>query len=135
MKITGLPHPKLLVFLAVVAAGALAHRAKHESVPADGVWASPSPVAHTASVPLFEHASDLAFALSEAQTVAVDVYDASGGCVRRFPASTFPPGDHSISWDGRDDHGREVSAGFYLARFDFGGAWSVRRLLWIGGMP
>ena len=135
IQVTGLPRPRFLLLLAIVVAGAVLHRGRREAPAPEGLWASPSPLAHTASVPLFVRASDLSFTLAEAQTVQVGVYDASGGLVRRFPASTFPPGNHTISWDHRDERGREVAGGFYLARFDFGGAWSSRRLLWIGGMP
>ncbi|MFN8177736.1 MAG: FlgD immunoglobulin-like domain containing protein [bacterium] len=135
MQVTGLPRPSFLLVLAAVGAGAVLHYRHRPAPAADGLWASPAPLAHTASVPFFVRASDLSFTLAEAQTVEVDVYDASGRRVRRFPASMFSPGDHAISWDRLDEHGREVAAGFYTARFDFGSTWSARRLLWIGGMP
>jgi hypothetical protein len=135
MRVTGLPRPRFLVLLAIVAAGGLLHHGRHETPAPEGLWASAAPLAHTASVPLFVRASELSFSLAESQTVEVDVFDASGRLVRRFPASTFPPGDHAISWDHCNERGREVAGGFYLARFDFGGAWSARRLLWTSGMP
>ena len=135
MQVTGLPRPSFVLVLAAVGAGAVLHCRHRPASAAEGLWANPGAPAHTASVPFFVQASDLSFTLAEAQTVEVDVYDASGAHVRRFAPSMFSPGDHAISWDRLDDHGREVAAGFYTARFDFGGAWSARRLLWIGGMP
>ena len=35
-------------------------------------------------------------------------------------------GEHSLSWDGRDDYGREVASGVYIYRLDVG-EWAVHR--------
>ena len=34
--------------------------------------------------------------------------------------------EHSLSWDGRDDYGREVASGVYIYRLDVG-EWAVHR--------
>lgn len=50
-------------------------------------------------------------------TVAtLEVYDASGRMVRRLHGGTLPAGETAVSWDGRDEVGRELPAGVYLGR-------------------
>jgi hypothetical protein len=138
----GLPRPGLVLLLAIVVAGAMARRAS-VSAASDGEWGSPSPVRHTATVPWltvcgldpFERGKELSFSLGEAQEVYVSVWSAAGSLVRDWPAAVYPRGDFAFYWDGARNDGREVPAGVYVVRYDFGGVWSARRLLVIGGMP
>ena len=44
------------------------------------------------------------------------LFDASGRVVRRLHEGDLPAGETPLSWDGRDDGGREVPAGVYLVR-------------------
>jgi len=48
--------------------------------------------------------------------VVVQVFDASGRVVRRLLEGPHPAGDYSLTWDGRDEEGREVPGGVYLTR-------------------
>ena len=36
--------------------------------------------------------------------------------LRHLLSAPHPAGDHSLLWDGKDDDGREVAAGVYVAR-------------------
>jgi flagellar hook assembly protein FlgD len=42
--------------------------------------------------------------------------DVSGRTVRRLHDQDLPAGETLLSWDGRDDGGREVPAGVYLVK-------------------
>ena len=51
------------------------------------------------------------------------VYDVNGRLVRNLlvgfaapAAQAFLPGQHEVVWDGKDDNGRAVASGVYLAR-------------------
>jgi flagellar hook assembly protein FlgD len=44
------------------------------------------------------------------------LFDASGRIVRHLHDGDLPAGETPLSWDGRDDGGREVSAGVYLVK-------------------
>ena len=44
----------------------------------------------------------------------LEIYDLSGGLVRRIDLSGLPPGRHLVRWDGRNDSGEEVSSGVYF---------------------
>ncbi len=54
----------------------------------------------------------------QVQTVAVVVYDESGKVVRHLLQSALAAGEHSVSWDGRDDDGRPVVDGRYFLRIE-----------------
>lgn len=54
-------------------------------------------------------------------TGSLSIYDACGRQVRRLEADPVVAGAHDLMWDGRDDAGRRVAAGFYLARLNAGG--------------
>lgn len=56
------------------------------------------------------------FGLSREQAVHVEVFDVAGRAVRRVFDGRLSAGSHLIPWDGRDDAGREASAGVYFTR-------------------
>ena len=64
----------------------------------------------------FNPATTIEFALPRREPVRIVVYDLLGRSVRELTNATLEPGRHSISWDGRDDHGRQVAAGMYIYR-------------------
>ncbi len=45
------------------------------------------------------------------------VQDVAGRVVRHLEAGRFEAGARAVAWDGRDDRGRAVSPGVYLARY------------------
>jgi subtilisin family serine protease/subtilisin-like proprotein convertase family protein len=59
--------------------------------------------------------------LARAGDVRLDLYDLRGRLVRRLVRAELPAGRHDVRWDGRDDGGRGVSSGVYLARLVSGG--------------
>lgn len=62
---------------------------------------------------------DLASPVAGVQRLVV--LDLAGRTVRRLDAGMRPAGSRSLSWDGRDDAGRLVPAGIYLAHYDAAG--------------
>jgi hypothetical protein len=55
------------------------------------------------------------------------VYDVRGRLVRRLEDAPHFPGRFEVPWDGRDDAGRPVPAGVYVARLLLGpDVYSVR---------
>ncbi len=52
--------------------------------------------------------------------VTVTVHDVRGRVVRRLFAGAVEPGSRALIWDGRDDTGRSLAAGAYLARVQVG---------------
>jgi hypothetical protein len=49
--------------------------------------------------------------------VRLDIYDVAGRRIATLVDDVRAPGEHRVDWDGRDQHGRAVASGVYLARF------------------
>ena len=48
--------------------------------------------------------------------MSLKIYDAAGRLVRTLAEGPEGVGDHSVSWDGRDDSGAAMSSGVYFYR-------------------
>jgi flagellar hook assembly protein FlgD len=48
------------------------------------------------------------------------VFDVLGRQVRVIADASYPAGEHSLVWDGRDSNGTPVRAGVYLCRMTAG---------------
>jgi hypothetical protein len=60
------------------------------------------------------------FTLEAAGSVNMAVYDLAGHKVRTLVDASMGPGAHSVTWDGRDDAGIQMSAGVYFYRMSAG---------------
>jgi hypothetical protein len=81
--------------------------------------ASPNPM---------RHQSRIAYELSKNSEIAIKIYNASGQLVRVAENGVRTAGRHSANWDGRDDLGRQVSAGVYFYRLSVPGFTGTGRL-------
>ena len=77
----------------------------------------------------FVGATDLAFTLPQAGPATLAVYDVHGRRLRTLWKGWTHAGRTELSWDGRDDRGRAVPPGMYLARMERLGATESTRLL------
>jgi hypothetical protein len=71
----------------------------------------------------------LAFTLARPGETRLEVFDLAGRRVRRLLGGTMAAGAHETGWDLRDETGRVVPAGVYLARLTAPGAGGVRRFV------
>ena len=58
--------------------------------------------------------------------VAVRIFNVRGELVRAFAEQRLAPGSHAIGWDGRNDHGQDVSSGIYYAEASIPSGWRDR---------
>jgi flagellar hook assembly protein FlgD len=58
--------------------------------------------------------STVLLGVTRAERVRVRIYDVSGRLVRTLADRVFPPGEHSLTWDGADDGGRRVPRGVFF---------------------
>lgn len=58
------------------------------------------------------------YSLAEGGPAELRVFDVSGRSVRSLLRGMLDAGTHRAEWDGRDDHGRVVPSGVYLARLE-----------------
>ncbi len=69
------------------------------------------------------------FELARPEYVTVGVYDISGRRVRMLASGQRASGQHTMSWDGRDDSGRTVAGGVYFLRMITGDARESRPVI------
>ncbi|MCX5753170.1 MAG: T9SS type A sorting domain-containing protein [Candidatus Krumholzibacteria bacterium] len=70
----------------------------------------------------FSSSTRIDFFLSKEAKIRVDVYDIRGSKVATLADSNFPPGKHSIMWEGRSPNSARLASGVYfveLRRDDF----------------
>lgn len=61
------------------------------------------------------------FAVPVRARAKLEIYDLRGRRVQRILQEEIPAGEHVLTWDGRDDRGRQVASGQYLARLSVKG--------------
>ncbi|MCK4303376.1 MAG: hypothetical protein KAY24_03990 [Candidatus Eisenbacteria sp.] len=71
----------------------------------------------------------LRFALPEPAEGKLMLFDTSGRLIRVLASGTFEPGQHQITWNGRNAAGRQVNAGGYFYRLSVNGASQTQRLI------
>jgi hypothetical protein len=64
----------------------------------------------------FNPSTVIGFDVPRQAVLAVTVYDAAGRRIRELQKGRCEPGTYRVVWDGRDSHGRPVSAGVYFCR-------------------
>jgi hypothetical protein len=72
--------------------------------------------------------SRLEFAMPLAGHARLALFDLQGRQVRSLVDANVDAGQHSVSWDARDDDGARVGAGLYWARLEVDGRTLFRRL-------
>jgi hypothetical protein len=65
----------------------------------------------------FNPSTTVRFELKQAGPVQVVVYNLQGGVVRTLVNEPYGAGEHSVTWNGRDDGGSPVASGTYFVRF------------------
>jgi hypothetical protein len=70
----------------------------------------------------FHAATNLLFTLGETRPVDIRIFDVTGRQVRHLSEGVQGAGSHSVTWDGNDDAGQALPAGFYFVRTT-AGSW------------
>ena len=99
---------------------------------ATGVGSStpPTGIALRANIPNpFTTTTRLLIGLSASSDVTVEIYDVVGRRVRRIVSMNVPAGEHSVSFDGRDDMARLLPSGVYFYRVTAGGKTATNRMV------
>lgn len=104
----------------------------HESMIRMPDWASAAPADDApAGLPVslrqaapnpFNPITTIEFDVNRPSDVSLTVYDVRGRLVRTLWRGAVEPGLRKVAWDGRDEAGRDVSAGMYMVRLCSDGA-------------
>jgi PKD repeat protein len=84
------------------------------------IGVSPSP---------FGAGAQIRFTIAQSSPVRIDIYDVQGRWVRSVVDVVLEGGEHSISWNGTDDSGRQVPSGFYYVTMKAGDFEQQHRVL------
>jgi hypothetical protein len=68
----------------------------------------------------FNPRTELSFSLPAAGQARLVIHDVRGALVRSLVDDSLAAGEHRVEWDGRDDAGRQVPSGTYVARLETG---------------
>jgi len=77
----------------------------------------------------FNPSTTIGFEVSPAGGVDVDVFSPAGAKVRTLVHESLDAGTHEVRWDGRDDAGRRVASGVYIARVRAHGVSRTHKML------
>jgi flagellar hook assembly protein FlgD len=77
----------------------------------------PKAIAITGNSPNpFNPSTSISFSLPAPSHVSLAVYDITGRKVRTLVSGQMSEGEHTATWDGRDDSGQPVASGMYISR-------------------
>jgi len=79
----------------------------------------------------FSSSSTIKFDLDAASSVSLDVYNLRGQLVRKLFHGSKSQGEHTISFDGRDESGRPLASGVYLIKVTLDHDTEVMRVMLI----
>ncbi len=80
----------------------------------------------------FNSTTIIAFAIPPSisnHTAEVSIFNVNGQLVKRLLSKELPAGNYTVRWDGRDEHGTQVSSGVYLCRLNAGGLTMSRKIV------
>jgi hypothetical protein len=77
----------------------------------------------------FNPSTTISFALAAPGDTELQVFDVRGANVRRLVAGELPAGEHSVTWDGRDDDGVRVPSGVYFYKLRSGAFEGLQRMV------
>jgi hypothetical protein len=77
----------------------------------------------------FNPETSLWFGVPEACRVRLAVYDIAGRRIATLVNRHHQPGQFSAFWDGRDEQGREMASGVYMARLVAGEFSAAQKMI------
>jgi hypothetical protein len=73
--------------------------------------------------------TSIAYTTEKSDHVDITLYDVLGRPVRHLVSDDIGAGAHTVTWDGRDDHGRMVASGHYFYRMKTSGSTVTRKMV------
>jgi hypothetical protein len=90
----------------------------------------PSPFALHQNVPNpFNPITAIRFGLQDRSRATLKVYDVTGREVRMLIDCVLDQGEHTVTWNGEDNRGREAASGIYFYRLDAATGRATRKMV------
>lgn len=79
----------------------------------------------------FNGSARISYTLDAPSFVTLAVFDALGRRVRMLAQGVQVPGRHEVTWNGKDDQGKDLASGVYFYRLVAGAHSNTRKLLYL----
>lgn len=77
----------------------------------------------------FNPETSISFNLEKASFVSIDIFNVKGQKIKTLTSSKFSVGQHTIVWDGKDDHQSSVSSGIYIYQLKSDNFSATRKMI------
>jgi len=77
----------------------------------------------------FNPSTTIRYRLATPGASSITIFDASGARVRTLMQGTHSAGEHSVTFDGRDDNGHTLASGVYFYRLEAPGFTQTRKMV------
>jgi hypothetical protein len=77
----------------------------------------------------FNPATAIGYALPQISRVELKIYNLLGQEIRTLVDKQQQPGKYTITWDGADNHGQQVSSGIYIYQIKAGDYVESRKMV------
>jgi fibronectin type 3 domain-containing protein len=79
----------------------------------------------------FKMETTIKYSLAKQSHAVLDIYNVKGQKVRSLITGLIPKGNNTISWNGKDDQGKQVASGVYFYHLETGNVAFTRKMLLI----
>lgn len=76
----------------------------------------------------FNPTTQIGFSLQHSDHVSVTIYNSLGQEIRTLTSRQYEAGNHSISWDGRNNNGEQAGSGIYLYKLQSSSNVAIRQM-------
>ena len=77
----------------------------------------------------FNPNTNIRYSLKEAGKVKIEIYNMKGQKIKSYHQEHSSPGYYQVSWDGRDENGKNVASGIYLYRLTTANYTSAKKMV------
>ena len=81
----------------------------------------------------FNPSTTIPFTLESSDHISLIIYNIMGQKIATVIDNYISAGNHTVTWDGRDDAGNHVSSGIYLYQFKDGRNTEIKKMLLLDG--
>ncbi len=77
----------------------------------------------------FNPVTTIKYSVAHAAKVTLDIFNVRGQKVRNLVKDTKQAGQYSVTWNGKDDQGQNLSSGIYFSKMIADGKISIRKMI------
>jgi hypothetical protein len=77
----------------------------------------------------FNSETTISYTLPSKGQVCLEIFNSKGQLVKRLLNESQPKGEHTFTWNGKDNNGNNVASGLYLCRITSTGKHESRKML------